>query len=179
LQHSYVSTINIARFPSPVVEAMLRYYYLRTLDFSTPSLSVDRLIFQFQMILVSTLYESMPLCELAKGYGFEPQKDAEVYIAAFKEICSATSDTRPEGAINYFVRMLLQGSIIRRLPTFMISESFRTFIEERPDILSQLLPFILLPKDLPDGATDGPTPPVQSVLQGALALSEVLQDFGI
>jgi hypothetical protein len=95
LQHHYVSTINTAGFVSPVLEAMLRYCYLQTLDCSTPSLSVDRLIFQFQLILVSTLYGVMPLCELAKNYGFEPPKDAEIYIAAFRKICNATSANAP------------------------------------------------------------------------------------
>jgi hypothetical protein len=180
LQHHYVSTINTVGFMSPVVEAMLRYCYLQTLDCSTPSLSVDRLIFQFQLILVSTLYGVMPLCELAKNYGFEPPKDAEIYIAAFRKICNATSANAPEGAINHMVRMVLQGSIIRHLPAFMIRESFRSFMEERPDILSQLLPFILLPKDLPDaGATDEPTPRFQLVTTASEKLGEVLQDFGM
>jgi hypothetical protein len=173
LQHHYVSTINTAGFMPPVVEVMLRYCYLQTLDCSTPSLPVDRLIFQFQLILISTLYGVMPLCELAKNYGFEPQKDAEIYFAAFRRICNATSVNAPEGVINHMVRMVLQGSIIRHLPAFMIR-----VMEERPDILSQLLPYILLPKDLPDaGATDEPTPRSQLVTTASEKLGQVLQDL--
>jgi hypothetical protein len=181
LQHGYISHVHTAGFPSPVVEAMLRYFYYHTLDLTSPPLPVDRLIFKFQMTLISSLYEVTPLCKLVENYGFEPQKDAEVYIAALRKTWDVTCVNKPEEAINSMVRNILLGLIASNLPVFMMRESFSSLMEERWGILSQLLRFILLPKDLSAaGVTDDQEEPVHlPVTRAGKQLTEMLQNFGI
>jgi hypothetical protein len=181
LQDDDISESHIHGFPAPVVEAMVRYFYYHTLDLSSPPLPVDRLIFSLQLGLASMMHGVRPLAKLTDGFAFEPLKDADVYIAALRQTCDMASVDSLEEGFNSAIRMMVQMSIVRHLPAFMIRESFRSLLEERSDILSQLLPFILLPKDLSAaGVTDDQEEPVHlPVTRAGNQLTEMLQNFGV
>jgi hypothetical protein len=155
LQDDDLSESHIHGFPAPVVKAMVRYFYYHTLDISSPPLPVDRLIFSLQLGLASMMYGVKHLHELTQEFAFEPLKDPEVYIAALRQTCDMASVDSLEEGFNTAIRMMVQMSIVRHLPAFMIRESFRSLLEERSDILSQMLPMILLPKDLPAAGVTG------------------------
>lgn len=129
---------------------MIRYFYYLALEISDEPLSADRLHFLHQPLLITTVHDVEPLRELTLKHiqdTCDPPENAEISIAALRE---AGGDSRippptpaeAEDSVNKSVRLLLHLKIVRYLPVFMIRESFRSLMEERPDILLLVLPYI-------------------------------------
>ena len=130
---------------------MVRYFYYHTLDISNEPLSVARLHFLHQLQVIATICNVEPLRELVAEHmqrACHPLEDnVEFFIAALREAGAdcrvpAATTAEAEESAHKSVRMLLQLKIVRHLPTFMIRESFRNLMEERPDILSAILPLV-------------------------------------
>jgi hypothetical protein len=136
------NVVHIPGFPASVVRVMMRYFYYNALNMSTNPLSVAHLIFILQLVLISIHYRVGRMTTLAKQILFDsykPLETAQLHIGALREIHDRRYDDAAGLQINSIIRTTLQRRFANNLHAFMAYESFRILMQDRPDIMFNIL----------------------------------------
>lgn len=122
----------------PVVQALMRYFYYNDLNIDSRPLSVARLIFIMQLVLIGGAYRVITMTRLAVELmrdTYKPLETAELHVTALRQISDNSNDNTVEGRVNTMLRDTLQRRIAMNLHAFMAHKSFTVLLQERPDIM--------------------------------------------
>jgi hypothetical protein len=142
LQDAGSRRIHIRKFSTPVVRAMIRYFYYHTLDMSGCPASAHPSVFAIHMYIIACKYEVEPLRELALAYlrdESDPQKNVDGFVAALGEAWDYRFLGHTELWIHDGIRNVLHQKAIKNIDELMSHECFRMLMERRRDIEFQLL----------------------------------------